>query len=115
MARDETFQTLEDEVAALRVEVEQLSKDCYAEMKRAEAAEAIVAKLPKTADGVPIVPVVEFWIYDNEEGAFKYRAEHLAVLWYRPKCVLSWVQDDCHGMTYSTREAAQAAAKAVTK
>lgn len=37
-----------------------------------ERLEGIVAKLPKTADGVPVVPGVDFihWIKPNDEGSF---------------------------------------------
>jgi hypothetical protein len=41
--------------------VEELARRLAEAEARAEAAEADVAKLPKTADGVPITPGMELW------------------------------------------------------
>jgi hypothetical protein len=77
---------------------------------RAEAAEAVVAKLPKTADGVPITPGMELWGslgWNNEPAKATLRgtyAEGYSVgtpewgMNVRPEV-------EC----YSTREAAEAA------
>ncbi len=73
---------------------------------------AIVDKLPKTADGVPVVPGMTVWVVgDYGDG----RSIHEFVVW----CLSHRTGDDggttgstfCwgHGDSYSTREAAEAA------
>ncbi|MCP4571444.1 MAG: hypothetical protein GY838_03760 [bacterium] len=67
---------------------------------RVEQLEAIVAKLPKTADGVPVVPTVdEVWIC--------YRGETPA-----QPTMCTWRLMDVRGdECYSTREAAEGEAE----
>jgi hypothetical protein len=76
--------------------------DAYsAALQRAEAAEAIVAKLPKTADGVAITPGTE--LFDKSGGAAYVSS--VAVPFVR-----IGIRVDRNVDLYSTREAALAAA-----
>jgi hypothetical protein len=90
-----------------------LAKVAYELARRLAEAEAIVAKLPKTADGVPITPGMELWGslgWNNEPAKATLRgtyAEGYSVgtpewgMNVRPEV-------EC----YSTREAAEAAKEA---
>ena len=76
---------------------------------RAEAAEAIVAKLPKTADCVPVTPGDSVFVADSLNGrktvaqtivwAIKFSSEPIQTSWGR------FLASEC----YSTREMALAA------
>jgi len=80
---------------------------------RAEAAEAVVAKLPKTADGVPITPDMNLYstIADYDFGciAFRYEPDDFQIACRDVRGVdFELRAEQC----YSTREAAEAAKEA---
>jgi hypothetical protein len=81
--------------------IEQLRSQLSAALQRAEAAEAIVAKLPKTADGVAITPGTE--LFDKSGGAAYVSS--VAVPFVR-----IGIRVDRNVDLYSTRDAALAAA-----
>jgi hypothetical protein len=87
--------------------IEQLRSQLSAALQRAEAAEAIVAKLPKTADGVPVVPGMHLFTIDpaGHVSRFSHRCDTASSsVSSRPLPSYAW-ERDC----YST-EAALAAA-----
>ncbi len=99
--------TTDEEVAKLRA-------DLRAALARAERAEAIVAKLPFTADGVPIVPGMDYVFhpdYLDQPRNMWLDEEFNARLSNSFSCLKHPTEDrrikagDC----YSTREAALAA------
>ena len=59
--------------------------------------QAIVDRLPKTADGVPVTPSMELWWVDGASGISAYGRESMPTIHH-------YIED-----TYSTREAAEAA------
>ena len=66
--------------------------------------QAIVDKLPKTADGVPVVPGMEVWVTMT-----RLRQSHIVKDWTEVD------EQDWEKYFYSTREAAEAAARGVGK
>lgn len=71
---------------------------------RLNRLQAIVDKLPKTGDGMPVVPGMEVWVYDDLNDCFPSEEVEVEI----PSILLgveAW--SDC----YSTKEAAEAAAK----
>lgn len=88
--------------------------------QRAEAAEKVVEKLPKTADGVPVVPGMRLWspgYTEQEEDGSEYT--HDPSKWPEPVSNSLFMFGTNKGSTgpnkaseyYSTREAAEAATK----
>jgi len=88
-------------------------RDAAAELERLEA---IVAKLPVTADGVPVVPGERFWA-EVPEG--RPRNEYLIIKsdpigidcprFHRPAGSIAIIHEEC----YSTRKAAEEARETV--
>jgi len=80
-------------------------------LRRAQAAEALVDKLPQTADGVPVVPGMTVWWVRNDEVWHGIVAGATSiVVWVKPDkgdLAEAWQPGGC----YSTREAAEAARK----
>lgn len=75
--------------------------------KTIERLRTVVDKLPKTADGVPIVPGMEVWL----RGRYRYPGEVEADAYGVNPCV-DWPEALYHpSQLYSSREAAQAAAE----
>jgi len=104
----------EAEVDRLRAEVERLTE------RNAEASDlldrleddvlslrAIVAKLPKTADGVPVVPGMKLWEINKHNGGI----HSFTAFWIgKDDFALSELGRRCHvSCLYSTREAAEKA------
>lgn len=81
------------------------------ERQRSERLQAIVDRLPKTADGVPIVPGGDYWS-NNDRGTFQWSVVELhqtaaSGTFHGSPCVYE-SYDEC----YSTREAAEKARQA---
>ena len=60
---------LEADNLHLRNCLQDAAKECGILKTELEAARAIVAKLPKTADGVPIVPGMHVWFYSRNSAS----------------------------------------------
>jgi len=75
--------------------------------KKIERLRTVVDKLPKTADGVPIVPGMEVWL----PGSYRYPGEVERDAYGVNPCV-DWPEALYHPcQLYSSREAARAAAE----
>lgn len=79
------------------------------EKSRADRLQAIVDRLPKTADGVPIVPGMKVWFQRSRNHGWEVTAE-LVGGYYQSNGDWSCIDFDGDGARdYSTREAAEAA------
>ena len=75
--------------------------------ERLSAAEAVIAKLPKMAEGLPITPGMEVWFQMTRNHGWQTTAEMVAGYYDKEK---NWNAIDFDGKRfYSTREAAEAA------
>lgn len=111
--------TLLEENAALRERVEELTerRDAYytsykKAMERVGELEAIVEKLPKTADGVPITPGMKVWGTSPFGGVRDPATAQLRGFFDEyPIFACEWGHNVAGRECYSTREAALAASK----
>ena len=91
--RRDTIKPLQDQLEQAKADIERL--------------EAIVDKLPKTADGVPITPGMKIWLINQDEGQARFHAVDA-----RDSTIKWWCGNCFHPEEfYSTPEAAQAANK----
>jgi len=98
--------------AADRAESRRKAEEKEEAEKRAKEAEverlrAIVAKLPKTADGVPVVPGMKLWEINKHNGGI----HSFTAFWIgKDDFALSELGRRCHvSCLYSSREAAEKA------
>lgn len=94
---------------------EAYAKGWHARDAELAALEAIVEKLPKTADGVPVVPGMKVWgVIDGEVPMFTVEIVRVdEIVGHSERG--SWGFNQSTFQCYSTRSAAEAAAKEVAK
>ena len=80
------------------IDIARLLRTLAAEVDRLEA---VVARLPKTADGVPLVDGDRVWVPDGTEYIYSHPID-TDLLYYRTECGVGLFASAC----YSTRDAA---------
>lgn len=124
---EESKQCLRNQLAAAEERIAELDDECQTQMKivlsqyeRAEKAEAIVEKLPKTADGVVWLPWHKRPVYWYANGAVREMRFGKVLNPTATNCLsrFEWIMEDDDGygcmisQCYSTLKAAEAAKEA---